>query len=93
VTDLTSLFNVDGVIYNPPASPVYYSADSLVQPLDGTSNYISALYQSPASTRWDVFTFGTDTSLKTGPGWDNVTGLGTPNGVPFIKQVVALTKK
>jgi hypothetical protein len=46
------------------------------------------LYQSPASTRWDVFTFGTDSSLTTGPGWDNVTGLGTPNGDSFVDEVV-----
>ena len=31
----------------------------------------------------DVLTFGTDTSLKTTPGRDNVTGLGTPNGKAF----------
>lgn len=93
VTALTSVHNVVGVIYNPPNPPVYESADSLVAPLDGTVDYLSALYQSPSSTRWDVFTFGTDSSLTTGPGWDNVTGVGTPNALPFIKQVVALSKK
>jgi subtilase family serine protease len=30
-----------------------------------------------------VFTFGTDTSLKTKTGWDNVTGVGTPNAKAF----------
>src|ERR1039458_7016815 len=93
VIALTSLTNVVGVISDPPNPPVYESADALAAPLDGTTNYISALYQSPSSTRWDVFTFGTDSSLTTGPGWDNVTGVGTPNAVPFIKQVVALWKK
>jgi hypothetical protein len=39
--------------------------------------------------RWDVFTFGTDSSLTTGPGWDNVTGVGTPKGLEFINAVVA----
>jgi len=48
---------------------------------------VVALFQSD-ETNWDVFTFGTDSSLTTGPGWDNVTGLGTPNGVPFIDSVV-----
>jgi hypothetical protein len=61
-------------------------------PLDSTTSYVSALFQSAPSTRWDVFTFGTDSSLKTGPGWDNVTEVGTPNGVPFIQQVVAPSK-
>jgi subtilase family serine protease len=92
VTDVSSPFNVAGVIFNPPNPPVFESADALAAPLDGTTNYISALFQSSSSTRWDVFTFGTDSSLKTGPGWDNVTGVGTPNGVPFITQVVALSK-
>jgi subtilase family serine protease len=93
VTDVSSPFNVAGVIFNPPNPPVFESADALAAPLDGTTNYVSALFQSPASTRWDVFTFGTDSSLTTGPGWDNVTGVGTPNAVPFITQVVALSKE
>jgi subtilase family serine protease len=53
-----------------------------------TKFYVSALFQSSASTRWDVFTFGTDSSLSTNPGWDNVTGLGTPNGESFIGAVL-----
>ena len=28
--------------------------------------------------------FGTDTSLTVTPGWDNVTGMGVPNGLSFI---------
>jgi hypothetical protein len=50
------------------------------------------LFQSASSTRWDVFPFGTDSSLHTGLGWNNVTHVGTPNAVPFIQQVVALSK-
>jgi hypothetical protein len=34
-----------------------------------------------------VITFGTDTSLTTGPGWDNVTGVSTPNGLNFINAI------
>jgi subtilase family serine protease len=85
--------NVTGVIVNPPASPQQLSADDLAAPLDGTKLYVSALFNSASSTRWDVFTFGTDSSLKTGPGWDNVTGLGTPNGDAFIKAVVKAAAK
>jgi len=88
VTARDTLFNVSGVILNPPNPPTFESADALAQPLDGTRFFVSALYQSPTSTRWDVFTFGTDSSLSTGPGWDNVTGLGTPNGKRFIDAVV-----
>jgi len=88
VTAVSSPFNVTGVILNPPSRPTFESAAALAQPLGNTTRFLSALYQSPASTRWDVFTFGTDSSLTTGPGWDNVTGLGTPNGVEFIQGVV-----
>lgn len=88
LTPLDTLFNVQGVIVNPPGPPTFESANMLAAPLDGTTLYVSALYNSPESTRWDVFTFGTDSSLATGPGWDNVTGLGTPNGLSFINAVV-----
>jgi subtilase family serine protease len=92
VTDVSSPFNVAGVIFDPPNPAVFESPDSLAAPLGNTTNFVSALFQSSDSTRWDVFTFGTDSSLTTGPGWDNVTGVGTPNGVPFVTQVVALSK-
>jgi subtilase family serine protease len=63
------------------------SSEDLAQPLGNTHVFFSALYQG-SSTRWYVLTFGTDSSLTTAPGWDNVTGLGTPNGVQFVKAVV-----
>jgi hypothetical protein len=31
--------------------------------------------------------FGTDSSVATSAGWDNVTGIGTPNGLAFIRAV------
>jgi len=88
LTPLDTLLNVTGLIINPPNAPVFESAATLAQPLENTNLFVSALFQSSTSTRWDVFTFGTDSSLTTGPGWDNVTGLGTPNGEPFINSVV-----
>jgi subtilase family serine protease len=94
VTDLTlvSLLNVFGIVIDPPNPIVIESPNSLAAPLENTKNYVSALFQSSTSTRWDVFTFGTDSSLTVGLGWDDVTGVGTPNGVPFVEQVVALAK-
>ena len=74
--------NAKGVIDGKPVS-----ADSLAAPLYTTTTYYSALYNSPFSTRWFVLTFGTDTSLKTSVGWDNVTGVGTPNGLAFINAI------
>jgi len=87
-----TLFNVSGVILNPPNPPTFESAAALAQPLENTKLFLSALFQSPGSTRWDVFTFGTDSSLTTGPGWDNVTGLGTPNGEKFVDEVLEATR-
>jgi subtilase family serine protease len=82
-----TLLNVTGLIINPP-NTTFENAPALAQPLENTKLFVSALFQSSTSTRWDVFTFGTDSSLTTGPGWDNVTGLGTPNGTTFINSVV-----
>ena len=75
--------NVTGVIN---ASTIE-TADDLAAPLNGTTTYLSALYNSPFSTRWFVITFGTDSSLATAPGWDNVTGVGTPDGWNFVNAV------
>ena len=85
VTDITgpsSANNVTGLI---DGSPI--SADALASPLGSTTSDFSALYNSPFSTSWFVITFGTDTSLTTGSGWDNVTGVGTPNGLSFISGI------
>ena len=64
-----------------------------MQPLENTTTFLSALYHEIPSDGlpniWWVLTFGTDSSLATTPGWDNVTGLGTPNGLEFVKAVVA----
>ena len=102
VRQIGSANNVKGTITipnTPPKPPtiIHESPRALAAPancaappctLGNTTNFVSALFQSSTSTRWDVFVFGTDTSLTTGPGWDNVTGLGTPNGLNFINAVV-----
>ena len=89
VIDATSTSNVTGTIKTSPTTSIALSADDLAAPLENTTSYFSAMYNSPFSTRWFVLTFGTDSSLTTGVGWDNVTGLGTPNGLNFVKDVVA----
>jgi len=61
----------------------HYTAAQLAAPLDGTTKFYSGIYNSPFDGEWDIITFGTDTSLKSHPGWDNATGLGTPNGQAF----------
>ncbi len=82
ITAVSSPFNVTGTINGTPVS-----ANQLAAPLGNTTSYVSALYNSPFSTRWFVITFGTDTSLVTGPGWDNVTGVGTPDGFNFVNAI------
>ena len=79
--------NVTGSILNPPNPPQTVSAAALAGPQASTTRFVTALFQSSA-TNWDVLTFGTDSSLSTDSGWDNVTGLGTPNGQAFINQVL-----
>jgi subtilase family serine protease len=81
-------YDVRGTILNPPKPPLFESVTDLAQPLEISTPFLSALYHG-SSTRWYDITFGTDSSLFTATGWDDVTGLGTPNGVKFINAVVA----
>jgi subtilase family serine protease len=76
VTDILAFSSPNNVTGTINATP--FSANQLAAPLGNTTSFYSAIYNSPFSTRWFVITFGTDTSLVTGPGWDNVTGVGTP---------------
>ena len=90
VTNLTSPTNVAGSIFTGGA-PIYESPAALVAPLFGNTKFVSGFYHG-SSTRWYVLSFGDDTSLRTGPGWDNVTGVGTPNGIPFVLGVLSQLK-
>jgi len=62
----------------------YYTAAELVAPLENTTKFYSALWNIPLEqdTAY-VISFGTDSGLTVTPGWDDVTGLGTPNGKAF----------
>jgi subtilase family serine protease len=93
VTDVVpfpSFFNVSGATITSTAFNFYFP-DQLAAPLGNTKEYVSALYNfgSPQGlSGWFVLTFGTDSSLTTAVGWDNVTGVGTPNGEEFVEGVV-----
>jgi len=51
-----------------------------------SGKFISAIWDYPFIQDTEVvLTFGTDSSLKTKTGWDNVTGVGTPNGQAFAE--------
>ena len=60
--------------------PASYSQWDLAQPYQASPVFYESIWNAFLQTQ----TFGTDSSLTTGPGWDNVTGVGTPNGVNFI---------
>ncbi len=81
VTSISSATNVTGTLNGNPET-----ADQLAAAQNGAP-YYSALYNSPFSQRWFVLTFGTDTSLAAAPGWDDVTGVGTPNGLSFVNTL------
>jgi len=93
ITDLVPVkrgVNVSGKITHPPAPPLIETAADLVQPLENSVIFLSAMNLFPyPAPEWDVYTWETDTSLVTAPGWDPVTGVGTPNGLKFIEAVVA----
>ncbi|MGB8540356.1 MAG: S53 family peptidase [Candidatus Acidiferrales bacterium] len=82
VVPVGSTTNATGIIQDATGFH-HYNAQSLAAPLDGTTKFYSAIYNSPFDDEWDIIMFGTDSSLKTKTGWDNVTGLGTPNGQAF----------
>jgi len=87
VVQLTGSANVTGSIVD-ASGTTGYSAGQLATPDAAVdSHYISSLYNSPFSTRWFVLSFGTDTSLAAATGWDNVTGVGTPNGWGFVQAL------
>ena len=69
-----------------PAGTVALSASALAHP-ETSAPFVSALYNSPFSTRWFVLSFNTDSSLAAAPGWDNVTGLGAPDGAAFVHAI------
>jgi subtilase family serine protease len=61
-----------------------YTAPELAAPLEATTTFYSALWDYPLTEDTTyLVTFGTDSGLQTARGWDDVTGLGTPNGKAF----------
>ena len=86
VVNANSDHNVRGTIHD-AGGTFQVNSWELAAPLQNLPTFISALYNSPFSTRWFVITFGTDSTLPTGRGWDLATGLGTPNGWNFVHAV------
>jgi len=82
VVPFISPTNPAGVIFDSTGA-TFYSSDTLLAPLDTTTQYYSSLWDLGGGEYVDL-SFGTDSSLMVTPGWDNVTGWGVPNGWAFI---------
>ncbi len=81
IVPVSSTTNVTGTVID-SSGATFYSADALAAPLEGTTEFFSAVW--PIEGYGVDLTFGTDTSLHTTRGWDDVTGYGTPKGLAFI---------
>ena len=94
VVPVTTPTNVAGIVFD-SAGATYYSADALMAPLYTTTQFTSAFWEVPTALGggpgfYVDLSFGTDSSLQTAAGWDNVTGWGIPNGLTFINAAAAL---
>jgi subtilase family serine protease len=81
IVPLTSKSNVKATIQESPTMTTRYTA---AQTAGVSGSFISAIWDYP----WEeatpvIITFGTDSGLKVKKGWDNVTGVGAPNGKAF----------
>ena len=85
IVPLGSADDVSGTITTADGTTAV-TAVQLAAPLENTTTFYSAFYNG-GSTTWYVLTFGTDSSLTTATGWDNVTGVGTPNGLNFVNAI------
>jgi subtilase family serine protease len=81
IVPVTAKGNVAGSILDANGT-TKYKAGQLAG--DSTGKFVSALWDYfPLEYTTVVVSFGTDYGLKTGKGWDNVTGVGTPNAQAF----------
>jgi len=89
ITDVVapkSFTNVTGTVTDANGTQ-RYTAEELALPLQGQRTFLSALVEDVINTDWYVITFGTDSTLPAGPGWDPATGLGTPDGAAFVNAL------
>ena len=72
-----------------------YSTNALFAgqiPAIAQTNFLAAITNLHQLHSAFAVTFGADTSLTVEEGWDNVTGFGEPNGLPFIQGVTGKSK-
>ncbi len=83
IVPATSPTNVSGTVIDSTGAN-YFSPSTLAEPLQGASTFTSAIW--PIEGEFIDLTFGTDGSLLTTVGWDDVTGYGSPAGYAFITE-------
>jgi subtilase family serine protease len=86
-SDLTP-HNTSGTITDSNGATFYTPLDIFAGAIETIpqTNYLVAIVPQ-GDGAWAALAFGADTSLTVEPGWDNVTGYGEPNGLPFIQAV------
>jgi subtilase family serine protease len=83
--------NVSGTITDADGTTTYSPASLYDGLLYGNTGFTSAIWNLDSEDAIAI-SFGTDSSLTVTKGWDNVTGYGEPNGLPFIQGVTGKTK-
>jgi subtilase family serine protease len=85
VLPLTSPTSVSGTIFNTTGSTYYSYTNLFTGLLYDATGFTSAMISGGGVA--EAISFGLDSSLTVTPGWDNVTGYGTPYGLAFINAV------
>jgi subtilase family serine protease len=98
ITDVlpTSALNssdVTGKVYTSSGKIDYSAAEIFADASeDQTQTKFPSAIWNFSSSEGVAIAFGLDSSLTVTSGWDNVTGFGEPNGLPFIQGVTGKTK-
>jgi hypothetical protein len=82
IVPVTSKTNVTGSIQDSNGT-TQYSAAQLANATPTEYRFVSAIWDVDPGVTSAVISFGTDPGLHTNAGWDNVTGVGTPNAQAF----------
>jgi subtilase family serine protease len=83
IVPVTSKTNVTGSIQDANGT-TQYSAAQLANATPTEHKFVSAIWDVyPGTATSAVISFGTDPGLNTAPGWDNMTGVGTPDAQAF----------
>jgi subtilase family serine protease len=81
-----TLYDVTGTVHDSSGATFYSATGLFTGFLDTTTQFASAIWNFDSEGAIAI-SFGTDSSLTVTKGWDNVTGYGEPNGLPFIQGV------